>query len=143
MRYRALCCFVVGLVTIAGCSRQETVSCNSDLRYSTARSAPPVQIPDDLSPPNESDALRLPPDAVASASPATGPCLQSPPSFFGATRPFQVGEGSAAEPSRRERREDRREQRRQENGEAPAERPATAPAEPIDPPSDQDRVIEN
>jgi hypothetical protein len=90
MRYRALCCVVVGVVmAIAGCSRQEATACVTDARYSTARSAPPVQIPDDLSPPNESDALRLPPDAVASASAGTGPCLQSPPSFFGENRPFQ------------------------------------------------------
>jgi hypothetical protein len=89
MRHRALKCLVVGVVAIAGCSRQETVACDTDPRYVTARSAPPVQIPDDLSTPNESDALRLPPDVVASDSPATGPCLQSPPSFFGESRPFQ------------------------------------------------------
>ena len=143
MRYRALWCLVVGVMAIAGCSRQQTTACATDARYSTARSAPPVQIPDDLSPPNESDALRLPPDAIASATTGTGPCLQSPPSFFGATRPFQVGEGSDAELSRRERREARREDRRQEDGEASADRPATTPAEPTDAPSDQDRVIEN
>jgi hypothetical protein len=80
---------IVGLVAIAGCSREQTVSCDVDERYSTARSAPPVQIPDDLSPPNESDAIRLPPDPGASSSPTAGPCLQSPPSFFGESRPFQ------------------------------------------------------
>jgi hypothetical protein len=139
MRLGALWCLVAGLAIIAGCSRQETVSCNTDLRYAVARSAPPVQIPDDLSPPNESDALRLPPDAGGSSSSTAGPCLQSPPSFFSEGRPFQVGDGSDDELSRRERRE----ARRQEDGEAPADRPATAPAEPIDAPSDQDRVIEN
>ena len=81
---------IVGLVASAGCSRQETVSCNTDPRYVTARSAPPVQIPDDLSPPNERDALRLPPDVGVSDSPTAGPCLQSPPSFFGESRPFQL-----------------------------------------------------
>jgi len=89
MRNRAFWFSAIGLVTIAACSRQETVSCNTDLRYSTARSAPPVQIPDDLSPPNESDALRLPPDAPLADSSTVGPCLQSPPSFFGENRPFQ------------------------------------------------------
>jgi hypothetical protein len=89
MSYRAIGCLVV-LSAIAGCSRQETVSCNSDTRYEAARSAPPVQIPDDLSPPNESDALRLPPPAtVAGNSSAVAPCLQSPPSFFGDSRPFR------------------------------------------------------
>jgi hypothetical protein len=90
MRHCALSCLVIGLVASVGCSRQETVSCNTDPRYVTARSAPPVQIPDDLSPPNERDALRLPPEVGASASPTAGPCLQSPPSFFGESRPFQL-----------------------------------------------------
>ena len=137
MRTSALWWLVVGLVTIAGCSRQETVPCAPDPRYGTARSAPAVQIPDDLSPPNESDALRLPP--AAGALSRAGECLQTPPSFFAEGRPFQVGE----ELSRRERRQARREERRQEEGEAPAESPAAPPAESSDAPSDQDRVIEN
>src|SRR5687767_14834300 len=118
MHHRALLCAVVGLMAIAGCSRQETVSCNIDVRYSTARSAAPVQIPDDLSPPNESDALRLPPAAGAGGS-AVGECLQEPPSFFGESRPFQL----EAELSRRERRQARREERRVADGEAPADSP--------------------
>ena len=89
MRHRALWCSVVCVATIAGCSRQQTTTCDTDARYSAARSAPPVQIPDDLSPPNESDALRLPPDPGVSGTPTSGPCLQSPPSFFGESRPFQ------------------------------------------------------
>jgi hypothetical protein len=88
MSHRVIGCLIV-LLAIAGCSRQETVSCNTDTRYSTARSAPPVQIPDDLSPPNESDALRLPPLATVGSDSAVGPCLQSPPSFFGDSRPFR------------------------------------------------------
>jgi hypothetical protein len=132
--------FVVGVVAIAGCSRQETVSCVPDPRYGTARSAQPVQIPDDLSPPNESDALRLPPPVAIPVS--AGECLQTPPSFFGESRPFQVN----IEPSRRERREARRQERREESSEsseAPADRAEPAAAEPADAPSDQDRVIDN
>jgi hypothetical protein len=140
MRYRALCPLLVALLTIAGCSRQESVACNSDPRYVAARSAPPVQVPDDLSPPNESDALRLPP--VAAASGAAGGCLQTPPSFFGESRPFQVS-AESNDLSRRERRQARREQRRDEGGEATADRPATAPAESRDAPAAEDRVIEN
>jgi uncharacterized lipoprotein len=132
---------VVGLAAVAGCSRQETVSCNSDARYTTARSAQPVQIPDDLSPPNETDALRLPPDVGSGTGP--GPCLQSPPSFFGESRPFQV---DAEESSRRARREARREERREARGEATVDAPAGT-TEPQPAPSDaaqeSDRVIEN
>jgi hypothetical protein len=83
---------VASAISVAACSRQEsTPDCVADVRYSTARSAPPVQIPDDLSPPNESDALRLPPDAgtTAGTRSADGSCLESPPSFFGDSRPFR------------------------------------------------------
>jgi hypothetical protein len=78
-----------------------------------------VQIPDDLSPPDESDALRLPPAAGASSPTVAGECLEAPPSFFGDAAPFRRG-GEADD-------------RRQEP-EEPAER---APS------SDGDRVIDN
>jgi hypothetical protein len=106
-------------VAIAGCSRQATTVCEPDARYSTARSAPPVQIPDDLSPPDERDALRLPSAAGVSAPTVAGECLEAPPSFFGESAPFRRG-GSA---------DDRQE--------APAE-----PAEPS-PSSGGERVIDN
>jgi hypothetical protein len=121
MRHSKFLCLFVGLVATAGCSRQESVSCNTDPRYVTARSAPPVQIPDDLSPPNDRDALRLPPDVGAGARPTVGPCLQSPPSFFGESRPFQLSsDDDAAAPA----------------APAPAERSAPA----VDA---SDRVIDN
>lgn len=117
MTSRALWCSIAALAAMAGCSRQETVTCEPDARYTTARSAPPVQIPDDLSPPNEDDALRLPPDGGAAAQ-TPGACLESPPSFFRDSQPFQRS-GDAEEPEP-----------------APAEQP-----EP--PPVDGDRVIDN
>ncbi len=131
---------IVGLVAIAGCSRQETTPCEPDARYSTARSALPVQIPDDLSPPDESDAIRLPADvdAVGIAAITAGECLETPPPFSGDARPF-VDDADSAEP-----RQSRREARRQARGETPAEpagQPAAEPAEP--PPADNDRVIDN
>ena len=91
IRHARWCSLVAfaALAAIAGCSRQETVSCEPDTRYTTARSALPVQIPDDLSPPDEDDALRLPPDGGAVAQAAPEECLESPPSFFGESRPFQ------------------------------------------------------
>ncbi len=116
----------------------ETSPCEPDARYATARSAPPVQIPDDLSPPDESDALRLPPDVGASGTVTADDCLEAPPSFFGESRPFDV---SAEEDEDRESRRERRERRRAERREAAA----PAPAEPDPPasPSAEDRVIDN
>jgi len=137
-------CAIVGLVAIAGCSRQETTPCEPDVRYSTARSAQPVQIPDDLSPPDESDAIRLPTDvgAGAVASITAGECLETPPPFFGDSRPF-VNDADAEDPPRQTRREARR-QARGETPAAPAGEPAAAPAEQADPPpADNDRVIDN
>lgn len=114
MRCRATLVLLFGLAAVAGCSREPTKSCESTARYSTARSVPPVQIPGDLSPPNEEEALRLPPDSGAGAEQPTETCLESPPSFAGGAR----------------------------RGAGEAGRPAEA-APPSDAPADPDRVIEN
>ena len=105
---------VVSLVVLAGCSRQPTSTCEPAGRYSTADSAPPVQVPDDLSPPNESDALRLPPAGGAGGT-AIDRCLESPPPFSDTQRRDRASESAA-----------------------PLEVPATEPQ-----PVDDDRVIEN
>ncbi len=66
---------------LSGCGRDHTLACEPTERYATAISVAPVRIPDDLSPPDESDSLRLPPEAGATA--ALGrPCLESPPGFY-------------------------------------------------------------
>lgn len=134
MRFFATWCLLGGLAAVTGCSRMETSPCEPDARYSAARSAQPVQIPDDLSPPDESNALRLPPDVGGSSSVTAGDCLETPPSFFGETRPFQVSGDEDEGESRRERRERRRAERQE--AEAPTAEPA--PASEAD-----DRVIDN
>lgn len=58
--------------------------CEDDARYSGASSAAPLRIPDDLSVPDESEAISVPP-GPASASPPEGEpgrCLERPPDFF-------------------------------------------------------------
>jgi hypothetical protein len=128
---------VVGLAAIAGCSRQPTTECEPDSRYATARSAPPVQIPDDLSPPNEADALRLPPPAAAaSASAPGGGCLHEPPPFSGDSRPFVEVE----EESRQTRREARRAAREAASAE---QSDSDQPEESERSPDAEDRVIDN
>ena len=119
MQLRKLCGVVVALAVVVGCSRETTVACTPDTRYATARSAPPVQIPDDLTPPNESDALRLPP-AAGGPTAASGACLDTPPPFFGDSRPFLRGDAA-------------------EQREAEPPQPSDSPA----PASDGDRVIDN
>jgi hypothetical protein len=141
-------CVIVGLTAIAACSRQQTGPCEPDARYSKASSAPPVQIPDDLSPPDESDAIRLPTDVAAVASITAGVCLEKAPPFSGNSRPFLA----EPEESRKSRREARREAKRAERGEtsaapseaAPASQsPASPPTQADPPPAGDDRVIGN
>ena len=139
-------CSIVGVAAIAGCSRGETLPCQPEARYSTARSAPPVQIPDDLSPPDESDAIRLPAEAAPAVSITAGECLETPPPFSGDSRPFLTSE-DGKEQSRKQRRE----AKRAERAEASAAQPAAAPASPEaappkqadPPPANDDRVIDN
>jgi len=135
-------CLIVGLAAVMGCSRQDAAPCMPEARYSTARSAPPVQIPDDLTPPNENDALRLPPEAVVSRPVVAGECLESPPPFFGdSARP--VRSDAAAEEDDSSRRS-RRQARREAQGEA-QETETTAEPPPVEPPppSSDERVIDN
>jgi len=87
MQFRTRLYFALGLVAICGCSRNQTVDCEPTDRYATAQSVAPVQIPDDLSPPDETDALRLPPLVASSQDRTSGGCLETPPPFFATGRP--------------------------------------------------------
>ena len=142
-------CLIVGVAAITGCSRGETLPCQPEVRYATARSAPPVQIPDDLSPPDESDAIRLPADAVSAGSIKAGDCLETPPPFSGDSRPFLTSEdGKESGQSRKQRREAKRAERAEASAAQPAAAPASQPEaappkQPDPPPASDDRVISN
>lgn len=82
----------IASLLLAGCSGHDAVRCESTDRYTAVRSVGPVRIPDDLTPPDESDALQLPPASAADgAAPPAGGCLEEPPKFSrnsnGATPP--------------------------------------------------------
>jgi hypothetical protein len=66
---------------LSACSREHTLACEPTERYISATSSPPVQIPDDLSPPDESESLRLPPEG-GTAPARSQPCLETPPGFY-------------------------------------------------------------
>jgi predicted small secreted protein len=103
----------LGCTFLVGCHRSNTSGCEDTRRYAKAVSASPVQIPDDLTPPSETDALRLPPVPNNNRAP-TQPCLEDPPAFSeqirlgGRADPAKSGSDAAKEPSRRERRHQRR-----------------------------------
>jgi hypothetical protein len=119
MRFGVLFATILAVCALTACGRDKTRGCESTERYATAVSSQPVQIPDDLSPPNETEALRLPPDTGANAKPPSQPCLESPPSFFGEER---TGRGRPQ----------------------PAAAAEPAPATPTEPPEDDgSRNIEN
>jgi uncharacterized lipoprotein len=112
MRSLLALAMALGATLLAGCHRGETLGCEDTRRYASAASVPPVQIPDDLSPPSETDALRLPPEVPTNRRPPTQPCLESPPAF---SEQIQLGRSAdvapaaaAPKPSRRERRQQRR-----------------------------------
>ncbi len=115
---------------LSGCGRDHTVACEATERYSTAVSAPPVRIPDDLSPPDETNSLRLPAEAGPAPAPAaalTRPCLESPPGFYAEGAPGSTRLGNApARPGA--------------PGAAPA---ATTPVPEAPPADDADRQIGN
>jgi hypothetical protein len=118
------------VASFSACSRDHTLACEPTDRYMTATSSPPVRIPDDLSPPDESESLRLPPEGGTTAPPSR-PCLETPPGFYaeGAPGGTRLGVPAARAP--------------QPPAEAPAEAPATANAPSDDSVSDPNREIGN
>ena len=81
---------------LAGCGRDDTVACEPTARYATAISAPPVRIPDDLSPPDETNSLRLPAEPGAGAVAPPRGCLESPPGFYADGAPVGTRLGTSA-----------------------------------------------
>ena len=68
------------LAVLAGCGGGRELRCESTDRYQGARSVQPVRVPDDLSVPDESDALRIPPPPESTTA-ARETCLEYPPRF--------------------------------------------------------------
>ncbi len=68
---------------VCGCRGEAELRCEPTERYTGAASIPPVRVPDDLSVPDESNSLRLPPPSAGEeATGALKGCLESPPPFF-------------------------------------------------------------
>ena len=74
---------------LSGCASRFALRCEDPVRYSDNGNIPPVRIPDDLSPPDESQSLRIPPPAEGDAEQvqSRGECLESPPDFFESAAP--------------------------------------------------------
>ncbi|HET8698946.1 MAG TPA: hypothetical protein VFO94_15785 [Gammaproteobacteria bacterium] len=77
-----LAAVLAAAAVLGGCARDHTLRCEPSERYARAGSTAPVRVPDDLTPPDETDALQLPsaPSAPA-ADGAEKACLETPPTF--------------------------------------------------------------
>ena len=75
-------CLAAGLI-LQGCSGEGGLSCVVDERYASSRTIPPLRIPDDLSPPDESEVLVIPQTGAdrRSEPPPGRQCLEAPPDF--------------------------------------------------------------
>ena len=95
MKQRAVAVAIALAFCIGGCSRNAGLRCENQARYEGAEEALALMIPDDLDPPSEAEALRIPDEgaaAVASESQASGQqpaedgdaasCTEAPPDFF-------------------------------------------------------------
>ena len=90
----------IALVTwLSGCSRNTGLRCEDQARYSGATEVAPLRTPDDLDPPDQTEALRIPgtpntgvasETAIAGEVGDTGDvasCTELPPEFFEAGLP--------------------------------------------------------
>lgn len=97
MMLRAIAAVIALVFCIGGCSRNAGLRCENQARYQGAEEVAPLAIPDDLDPPSEAEALRIPTtgeSTVASGSRALGEpreavaegdaasCTEAPPDFF-------------------------------------------------------------
>lgn len=70
-------------VLSTGCGRLSVVACEQADQYQYATESGPVQVPDGLTPPDQSRALQIPevPPETQSVE-KRGDCLESPPEYF-------------------------------------------------------------
>lgn len=67
----------------AACSHGEKLRCESNERYASSRTVPPLRIPEGLTVPDETDVLRIPDPSGAEPelSDQDLGCIESPPDF--------------------------------------------------------------
>jgi len=72
------------LALCTGCSGDRGIRCEGSDLYAGAGSVAPIRVPDDLSLPDESEALSIPtaPSDVLEEDLTAESCLESPPDFY-------------------------------------------------------------
>jgi uncharacterized lipoprotein len=67
---------------LAGCAGQNGLGCEDSGRYADSQSGAPLRVPDDLSLPDESDSLDVPPKPRSEPPESERTrCLETPPDF--------------------------------------------------------------
>jgi uncharacterized lipoprotein len=89
---------IAAVATLAGCSRELTTICAAEGDYLGASTAEAIRVPDDLTPPDQSEALRIP-EVPGGPGDSSG-CLDAPPLYSDV--PGAISD--VEPPSRRERR---------------------------------------
>ena len=85
MTQPAVAAVIALLACVCGCSRDAGLRCENQARYGGAVEVAPIIVPDDLDPPSEAEALRVPTidrSAVAGAGAGAASCTEAPPDFF-------------------------------------------------------------
>lgn len=83
IRRVAIC--VAACVLSTACGRDALLRCENAEAYLNAEERPPIRVPDDLTVPNQGEALRIPPAEQVPGrvrNTPNGPCLESPPDFY-------------------------------------------------------------
>ncbi len=81
-RAGAIVALLVAASLMAACG---ATRCEKPERYAGSGELPPVRVPDDLTPPDESGSLRIPQVGTGQERRPVvrkGPCLESPPDYF-------------------------------------------------------------
>jgi len=87
-----LCLTLAVAAFLAGCSRGETVKCGGGTAYQSAVSESQLRIPDDLSVPVETDALRIPAESQPRDQEDSTACLEYSPAFAQVPEEPEAGE---------------------------------------------------
>lgn len=80
---------VLATWSLGGCASRFAARCEDPARYAESGQIPPVRIPDDLSPPEQSEALQIPApiEGEVEQLESRGSCLESPPDYYEAGSP--------------------------------------------------------
>jgi uncharacterized lipoprotein len=80
---------LLAAVVLSACSRNKPLGCGGHLAYLQAETADQLRVPDDLTVPDESDSLRIPPvgPGEPAATDQVPACLEESPAFSRSPEP--------------------------------------------------------